>query len=78
MRAVARYLDRRGIVRLHRVHEKPDPKKVLEFEEMAQGFRLHARSEPTSSSGEVPSATANRNRRHAAIAPAMAARVRWT
>ena len=24
--------------RLHRVHEKPDPKKVLEFEEMAKAF----------------------------------------
>ena len=36
--SVARYLDRRGIVSLHRVHEKPDPKKVLEFEEMAHAF----------------------------------------
>lgn len=36
--SVARYLDRRGIVSLHRVHEKPDPKKVLEFEEMAKAF----------------------------------------
>jgi ribonuclease R len=36
--AVARYLERRGLVSLHRVHEKPDPKKVLEFEELARAF----------------------------------------
>jgi len=36
--AVAQYLVRRGIGLLHRVHEKPDPKKVLEFEELAQAF----------------------------------------
>jgi ribonuclease R len=36
--AVAQYLDKRGIASLHRVHEKPDPKKVLEFEELAQAF----------------------------------------
>jgi ribonuclease R len=36
--AVAQYLDRRGIATLHRVHEKPDPKKVLEFEELAHAF----------------------------------------
>ena len=36
--AVANYLELRGIVSLHRVHEKPDPKKVLEFEELAQAF----------------------------------------
>jgi ribonuclease R len=36
--AVARYLERRGIGSLHRVHEKPDPKKILEFEEMAHSF----------------------------------------
>ena len=36
--AVARYLERRGIGSLHRVHEKPDPKKILEFEELAHGF----------------------------------------
>jgi ribonuclease R len=35
---VARYLERRGILLLHRVHEKPDPKKVLEFEELARAF----------------------------------------
>jgi ribonuclease R len=37
-RAVARYLDERGITSLHRVHEKPDPKKVLEFEQLALAF----------------------------------------
>lgn len=36
--AVALYLHSRGIASLHRVHEKPDPKKVLEFEELAQAF----------------------------------------
>jgi ribonuclease R len=36
--AVARELESRGIASLHRVHEKPDPKKVLEFEELAQAF----------------------------------------
>src|ERR1700677_3819514 len=36
--AVAEYLDRRAIASVYRVHEKPDPKKVLEFEELAQAF----------------------------------------
>jgi ribonuclease R len=36
--AVAQYLEKRGIGSLHRIHEKPDPKKVLEFEEMAEAF----------------------------------------
>jgi len=36
--AVARYLERRGLGSLHRVHEKPDPKKILEFEELAHAF----------------------------------------
>jgi len=36
--AVAQYLERRGVASLHRVHEKPDPKKVLEFEELAHAF----------------------------------------
>jgi ribonuclease R len=36
--AVAQYLERRGIASLHRVHEKPDPRKVVEFEELAQAF----------------------------------------
>ena len=42
--AVAQYLEKRGIASLHRVHEKPDPKKVLEFEELAQRIRLFAGS----------------------------------
>jgi ribonuclease R len=37
-RAVAAYLLRRGIASLHRVHEKPDARKVLEFEELARAF----------------------------------------
>jgi len=36
--AVAECLERRGLGLLFRVHEKPDPKKVLEFEELAQAF----------------------------------------
>jgi ribonuclease R len=36
--AVARCLERRGLGSLHRVHEKPDPKKILEFEELAHAF----------------------------------------
>jgi ribonuclease R len=36
--AVAQYLEHRGVASLHRVHEKPDPKKVLEFEEVAHAF----------------------------------------
>jgi ribonuclease R len=37
-RAVATYLLHRGIESLHRVHEKPDARKVLEFEELARAF----------------------------------------
>ncbi len=37
-RAVAGYLLKRGIDSLHRVHEKPDARKVLEFEELARAF----------------------------------------
>jgi ribonuclease R len=36
--AVAGYLENRGIPSLYRVHPKPDPKKVLEFEEIAATF----------------------------------------
>jgi ribonuclease R len=36
--AVAQYLEKRAVASLHRVHEKPDSKKVLEFEELAQAF----------------------------------------
>ncbi len=37
-RAVAHYLLERGFKLLHRVHEKPDARKVLEFEELARAF----------------------------------------
>jgi len=37
-RAVDGYLLKRGIASLHRVHEKPDAKKVLEFEDLAREF----------------------------------------
>ncbi len=36
--AVAAHLENRAIASLHRVHEKPDAKKVLEFEELAHAF----------------------------------------
>ena len=36
--AVAQYLERVGAASLYRVHEKPDPRKVLEFEEVAATF----------------------------------------
>ncbi|HEX8872056.1 MAG TPA: RNB domain-containing ribonuclease [Candidatus Acidoferrum sp.] len=37
-RAVAHYLLDRGLKALHRVHEKPDARKLLEFEELARAF----------------------------------------
>jgi ribonuclease R len=37
-RSVAHYILERGIKVIHRVHEKPDARKVLEFEELAQAF----------------------------------------
>ena len=37
-RAVASYFLKRSIECLHRVHEKPDARKVLEFEELARAF----------------------------------------
>jgi ribonuclease R len=36
--AVAHFLLQRGLGFLHRVHEKPDAKKVIEFEELARAF----------------------------------------
>jgi ribonuclease R len=35
---VAEHLERQGVPALYRIHEKPDPKKVLEFEEIAATF----------------------------------------
>ena len=35
---VAPHLERNGMPALYRIHEKPDPKKVLEFEEIATAF----------------------------------------
>jgi ribonuclease R len=35
---VARHLERAEVSTLYRIHEKPDPKKVLEFEEIAATF----------------------------------------
>jgi ribonuclease R len=60
-RAVANYLLKRGLPALHRVHEKPDARKVLEFEELARAFGyslgvedLHQR-EVAVRHGKVPS-----------------------
>jgi ribonuclease R len=60
-RAVAHYLLERGLLVLHRVHEKPDARKVLEFEELARAFgysigveNLYQR-EITVRHGKVPS-----------------------
>ncbi len=36
--AVATYLERQGVPTLYRIHERPDPKKVIEFEEIAATF----------------------------------------
>jgi ribonuclease R len=36
--AVASFLDQHRVRFLYRIHEKPDPKKVLEFEEIASSF----------------------------------------
>jgi ribonuclease R len=35
---VASYLEHRGVPSLYRIHEKPDPKRVFEFETIAAGF----------------------------------------
>jgi ribonuclease R len=60
-RAVDGYLLKRGIESLHRIHEKPDARKVLEFEELARAFgytlgieNLHQR-EVSVRHGRVPS-----------------------
>src|SRR5713101_2945900 len=59
-RAVAGYLLKRGIESLHRVHEKPDARKVLEFDELARALGyslgvedLHQREIPVRH-GSVP------------------------
>jgi ribonuclease R len=35
---VASYLEQKGAPSLYRIHEKPDPRKVMEFENIAAGF----------------------------------------
>lgn len=35
---VASYLEQKGLPSLYRIHEKPDPRKVMEFENIAAGF----------------------------------------
>ncbi len=63
-RVVDAYLLHRAIPALHRVHEKPDARKVLEFEELARAFGyslgvedLH-RKEITVRHGAIPAAKA--------------------
>ncbi len=36
--SVASYLEQKGVASLYRIHEKPDPKRVLEFETIAAAF----------------------------------------
>jgi ribonuclease R len=36
--SIASYLESKGIASLYRIHEKPDPKKVFEFENLATAF----------------------------------------
>ena len=36
--SVASYLENKGVPSLYRIHEKPDPKRVYEFENIAAGF----------------------------------------
>jgi ribonuclease R len=35
---VATWLEQQGIASIYRIHEMPDPKRIMEFEEMASGF----------------------------------------
>ncbi|MGH9746045.1 MAG: ribonuclease R family protein [Candidatus Acidiferrales bacterium] len=83
--AVAQYLEKRGVASLHRVHEKPDPKKVIEFEEMAHAFGYslgvedlverriavrHGRVKPAARGGRLPGAGHGRMRPMSVIVPA--------
>ena len=36
--SVAAHLENTGIASIYRIHEKPDPKRVMEFEEVAAHF----------------------------------------
>ena len=36
--SVARFLEERGLASIYRVHDQPEPRKVLEFEELAASF----------------------------------------
>jgi ribonuclease R len=44
--AVAGFLEARGVPALYRIHEKPDPKRVFEFEEIAAAFGYSLGVEP--------------------------------
>ena len=68
-RVVDAYLLQRGIPALHRVHEKPDAKKVLEFEELARAFGyslgvedLHRKEITVRHGGNPAAKSAGRNR----------------
>ena len=43
---VAGYLEDKGVPSLYRIHEKPDPKRVMDFETIAAQLRLLARRRP--------------------------------
>jgi ribonuclease R len=69
-RAVARYLEERGMASLHRVHEKPDPRKVLEFEQLALAFG-YSLGVPGLSERRLPV-------RHGSVASPKRGRYGWT
>ena len=61
--AVASHLEQAGIPSIFRIHEKPDPKRVMEFEEMAAhfGYSLGIGAMPVKRFG-IPSAGATAGR----------------
>ena len=64
--AVAEFFESRGIASLYRIHEKPDVKKVLEFEEIAAtfGYSLGVELPPTRRMRESRREQARREERH--------------
>ncbi len=79
---VATWLEDLGVPSLYRIHEKPEPRRVVQFEELAAGFgyslglgplpvkRVQTRAERRESHGQrpqsAPARSARRHRRHAA------------
>ncbi len=54
--AVASHLEQRGWPSIYRIHEKPDPKRVMEFEEVAAhfGYSLGVGALPVKRSADGP------------------------